>query len=114
MLRRVNLVRTDVSEELGASFMRVTRIGSTEPSVLTRATRRNIPEDTILHEGEMLLLEFKCFRIELTVGTPTGYGLDVWGSIPGRGKIFFSTLQCPGHLRDQPCLLLNQSMGPLP
>jgi hypothetical protein len=27
MLRRVGLVRTDVSEELSASFMRVTRIG---------------------------------------------------------------------------------------
>jgi hypothetical protein len=28
MSRRVALVRTDVSEELGASFMRVTRIGA--------------------------------------------------------------------------------------
>jgi hypothetical protein len=27
ILRRVNLVRTDVSEELSASFIRVTRIG---------------------------------------------------------------------------------------
>jgi hypothetical protein len=39
MLRRVALVRTDVSEELTASFIRV----------LTRSTRRNIPEDAILH-----------------------------------------------------------------
>jgi hypothetical protein len=58
MLRRVALVRTDVSEELSASFIRVTRIGelrttltvsSSETLVLTRATGRNIPEDTILY-----------------------------------------------------------------
>jgi hypothetical protein len=55
MLRCVALVRTDVSEELGASIIRVTRIdelgvlSSCETSVLTKATRRNSPEDGILH-----------------------------------------------------------------
>jgi hypothetical protein len=69
MLRRAALVRTDVSEEINASFIRVTRIGEqgttlavnsnqhlmiestnfSETLVLTRATQRNIPEDTILH-----------------------------------------------------------------
>jgi hypothetical protein len=58
MVRRVALVRTDVSEELSASIIRVTRISdlgttlaatSNRRYVPTRATWCNIPEDAILH-----------------------------------------------------------------
>jgi hypothetical protein len=66
MLHHVAFVTTDVSEESSASVIRVARIGqietmlavtrnrlmevlrSFETSVLTRATRRNVPEDGVL------------------------------------------------------------------
>jgi hypothetical protein len=62
MLRRVAIIRTDVSEErrllvtasvVPSSPILVTlmkeALGSSETSVLIRATRHNIPEDTIHH-----------------------------------------------------------------
>jgi hypothetical protein len=54
MLRRVALLGTDVSEERIITIIRVTRIGELGTtlaitSVLTRATRRHIPEDGFRH-----------------------------------------------------------------
>jgi hypothetical protein len=40
MLRRVALVRTDVSEELSASFIRVTRIGELGTTLAVTSSRR--------------------------------------------------------------------------
>jgi hypothetical protein len=105
MLRRVALVRTDVSEELSASFIRVTRIGELgttlaatsnrrtlrrNTSVLTRATRHNIPEDTILHSHRrgnlksytvaLLVVVLLATRRHRTVATGTGYGVGSRGS----------------------------------
>jgi hypothetical protein len=48
MLCRVALVRTDVSEELSASFMRVTRIGELETPLSVTSNRRNCQEIQIL------------------------------------------------------------------
>jgi hypothetical protein len=77
LLRRVTLVRTDVSEEPGASFIRVTKIcelGTTQAAssnrrTLPQRTRRNNPEDTILHSHRRENLKsyndkdiLKCFR----------------------------------------------------
>jgi hypothetical protein len=51
-------VRTDVSEELSPSIIRVTRIGELGTTIAVtinvgsyRATRRNIPEDAVLHSN---------------------------------------------------------------
>jgi hypothetical protein len=40
MLRRVVLVRTDVSEELSASFIRVTKIGELGTTLAVTSNRR--------------------------------------------------------------------------
>jgi hypothetical protein len=43
MLRRVALVRTDVSEELSASFIRVTRIGELGTTLAVTSNRLTLP-----------------------------------------------------------------------
>jgi hypothetical protein len=46
MLRRVALVRTDDSEELSASFIRVTRIGELGTTLAVTSNRRTLRRNT--------------------------------------------------------------------
>jgi hypothetical protein len=87
MLRHVALVRTDVSEELSVSFIRVTRIGelgttlavtSNRRTLRRNTTRRNIQEDTILHshrrENLKSYMEIEIFS--LVVGHQTDQSIS--------------------------------------
>jgi hypothetical protein len=47
MLRHVPLVRTDVSEELRASFIRVTRIGELGTTLVVTSNRRTLRRNTL-------------------------------------------------------------------
>jgi hypothetical protein len=76
MLCSVALVRTDISEELSASFIRVTRIDKLRTTLAVtsnrRTLRRNIPEDAILHSHRRENLKSSkcsCFqhRLDITV-----------------------------------------------
>jgi hypothetical protein len=54
MLRRVALVRTDVSEELSATFIRVTRIGELETMLAVTSNRRTLRRNTwYFSKGQM-------------------------------------------------------------
>jgi hypothetical protein len=49
LLRRVALVITDVSEEPGASFIRVTKLGELGTTQAATSNRRTLRRNTILH-----------------------------------------------------------------
>jgi hypothetical protein len=48
MVRRVTLVRTDVSEELSASFIRMTRIGELGTTLAVTSNRRTLRRNTLV------------------------------------------------------------------
>jgi hypothetical protein len=79
MLHRIALVRTDVSEELMASIITVTRIGELGTrSVLTRATLRNIPEDAILHENIYFALLKSIVGVPLVCSYTPESNFSIW------------------------------------
>jgi hypothetical protein len=108
MLSRVALVRTDDSDNLSASFIRVVRIGelgttlavnrnaissilvtlmkdalsSSETSVLRRATRRNIPEDAFFHNHRRENLKFYTENL-----SSLNHFYIFWGFFDGNSKI---------------------------
>jgi hypothetical protein len=50
MLRRVALVRTDLSDELSASFIRVTKIGQLGTTLAVTSNRRTLRRNTKLFQ----------------------------------------------------------------
>jgi hypothetical protein len=56
MLRHVALVRTDISEELSASFIRVTGIGELGATLAVTSYRRTLRRNTILFLRSVLRL----------------------------------------------------------
>jgi hypothetical protein len=59
MLRGVVLVRTDVSEELSTSFIRVTRIGELGTSVFLRSVRRLLVAASVVPSSPILVTLMK-------------------------------------------------------
>jgi hypothetical protein len=56
MLRRLALVRTDVSKELSASFIRVTRICELGTTISATSNRRTLRRNTIFRSVRRLLV----------------------------------------------------------
>jgi hypothetical protein len=68
MLHRVALVRTDVSEELSASFIRVTRIGRLGTLAVT-SNRRTLSKRRLLQEPHSVTSQTTPFFIVTAVKT---------------------------------------------
>jgi hypothetical protein len=59
MLRRVALVRTDVSEELSASFIRVTRLGELGTTLAVSSNRRTLRASSVASHRRENLKSYK-------------------------------------------------------
>jgi hypothetical protein len=63
MLRNVALVRTDVSEELSASFIRVTRIGELGTTLAVTSNRHMLGSEVKEEEERESELRYKMVQI---------------------------------------------------
>jgi hypothetical protein len=100
LLRRVALVRTEVSEERIASIYRVTRIGELGKTLAVTSNRhtlrRNVDELTLTANAVPSSLIVFTMLMEATrssqetqgvTSQKTGYRLDCLGTIPGNSNI---------------------------
>jgi hypothetical protein len=63
MLRRVAIVRTDVSEELSASFIRVARLDELGTTLVVSSNRRTLPRNTMVFLGSGCYLQLVMFLV---------------------------------------------------
>jgi hypothetical protein len=71
-------------------------------------------KETIQNISSVVLLATSSFILDSSVGIGTGYGVDGRGSIPGKGKRFVSSPQCPDRLWGPPILLCYGYRGRFP
>jgi hypothetical protein len=118
-LRRVALVRTDVSEEFSASFIRVIRIGELGTTLAVTSNRRtlllqeshavNIPEDTILHSHRRENLQ--SYMVQ---GLAAGWTTERVVVRISEGPRTFTSPYCPDRLSGPSELSIQWVPGILP